>query len=134
MSAQNITMGVAIARLASSFALTVLAALTLSPPAVSAAATQFDGVYAGQRTVVRGDEPDCIKPSATRLSVKNGIFSVTYARNLFDAPVEANGSFERTKLFNAGERTVTASLKGRIDGRTLEADLETYRCQYHYSL
>ncbi len=118
----------------SSAAFAVLAALALLWPAMSATAAQFDGVYAGQRTVVRGDEPDCIKPGATTLSVKNGIFSITYARNTFDAQVGADGSFVRTKLFVAGNITVTASLKGRIDSRMLEADLETYRCKYHYSL
>lgn len=118
----------------STVALAVLTALALSWPAVNATAAQFDGVYAGQRTVVRGDEPDCIKPGATTLSVKNGIFTITYGRNTFDAQVGADGSFEKTKLFVASKTAVTASLKGRIDGRMLEADLETYRCKYHYSL
>jgi hypothetical protein len=116
------------------FGLAVAVVVASTSAASAAPATQFDGAYSGQRTVVRGDQPDCIKPGPTTLSVQNGVFKLTYARNPFDAEVGADGSFERTKLFNAGQRTVSATLKGRIVDRTLEADLETYRCKYHYAL
>src|SRR5262245_43256262 len=114
--------------------LLALASLTMLPAATSAPSVQFDGRYRGQRTVTRGDEPTCRKAGTTTLTVKDGVFSLTYARNTFGAPVAADGSFEVTKLFNAGQRTVSASLRGRISGRALEADLETYRCKYHFAL
>ena len=112
----------------------VAVALAVLQSASAAPAVQFDGAYSGQRTVVRGGEPDCIKPGATTLKVQQGVLTLTYARNAFDAQIGADVSFERTKLFNAGKSTVTASLKGRIMGRTMEADLETHRCKYHYVL
>ena len=111
-----------------------MAGLGMLGPAFAAPASQFDGAYRGQRTVLRGGEPDCIKPGATTLTVKDGVLTLTYARNPFDAQIGADGSFERTKQFNAGRITVTASLKGHIVDRAMEADLETYRCKYHYVL
>ena len=68
------------------------------------------------------------------LRVKEGHVSLTYARNTFDAEVGADGSFEKTQLFNAGKYTVSATLRGRIADHTLAADLETYACKYHYVL
>ena len=112
-----------------------VATLFVAVPTVAFAAGQFDGVYTGWRgRLLRGAPPSCNKEGATTLRVKDGHVSLTYARNTFDAEVGADGSFEKTQLFNAGKNTVSATLRGRIADHTLAADLETYACRYHYVL
>ena len=112
----------------------VLVSLALGAPVAAFAADQFDGSYAGQRTLLRGAPPSCRSEGVTILRVRNGHVSLTYASNTFDAEVGADGSFEKTQLFVARRNTVSATLKGRITNNTLMADLETYACKYHYVL
>ena len=106
----------------------------LPPVSAVLAAGPFDGAYSGQRTSIRGEPPSCIKEGASNLLVKDSVLNLTYGRAHFEAPVQADGKFEKSLLFNYGNGNVTAKLQGQIANRRLEADLETYACKYHYVL
>jgi hypothetical protein len=106
-------------------------------PAGPPAGTQFDGSYAGESTLTRGGGFMCgARSSAERLTVRGGRFDYPFAVN---APrtvqIAADGTFSAQMQYGTEDywplsrlRTAWVTVTGRVDGRTLAATIDDYRC------
>jgi hypothetical protein len=110
-------------------------------PAGPAAGPQFDGIYAGQNTLIRGGGFLCGAASyPERLTVRGGRFDYSFAVNpprTVPIPVQiaADGTFSAQMQYGTEEygprswfRTAWVTVIGRIDGGTLAATIDDYRC------
>ncbi len=119
----------------------------LAQPGLPAAGTQFDGVYAGDNTLVRGGGQGC-GPVAFPQStvVLNGRFTYAFSPNppvVSQIPVQiaADGSFSAKTQYGINEPTPRGlfklfwfSLTGRVTGATLEATADDQWCVRHILL
>jgi hypothetical protein len=104
---------------------------------LAAAAGPFDGTYSGSRRETKSNNSGfCqnINRDQTQLVVANGVASYPWAKKTFEAPVKSDGTFEITGqgLAMAGASSIT--LKGKITGNNMEADIGNNSCAAHMSL
>jgi len=110
-------------------------------PAGPPAGPQFDGSYAGQNTLIRGWGYMCGAPSySERLTVRGGRFDYQFAVNpprTAPIPVQiaADGTFAAQMQYGTEDywpwsrlRTAWVTVTGRVDGGTLAATIDDYRC------
>jgi hypothetical protein len=116
-------------------------------PQVPFAGTQFDGVYAGPDSLVRGGGYECGPPSyPLTIAVHGGQFDYPYFVNLLRAaplPVQvaADGTVHGQMQYGTSDyglfrrddefRTAWVTLDGRIVDTTLEATIADLRCVRH---
>ena len=96
----------------------------------------FDGVYKGSRkVVVDSSGPQChLANRPDSVTIKNSHFEVRFGPGTIDANVASDGSFSGSTWRPARHGLVTISLKGRIMGGRLEADIGEASCLAHLSL
>jgi hypothetical protein len=99
------------------------------------AAGPFDGTYSGPLRETRNNNSGyCTIPSATQIVVANGMIKYKWGVPL-ETTVAADGSFSVDHVGMAMRGAAAMiSLKGRITGGTLEADVGSDRCAAHLSL
>ena len=115
--------------------LVLLAAPVLTGPA--SAASPFDGRYVGPMKATTNDNSGYCKSAdhdKVLLVVKDGIVKYKWGVDL-EATVAADGSFSDDKpgmMIRGASPTI--SIKGKITGPKLEADVGSTRCAAHLSL
>ena len=105
----------------------VLIACCIVPAVTAAAATPFDGVYRGSRTVEGVRNRRCDTGQALKIAVVDGQFKWAVVRGQpTPVPIAADGSFNG----RSGRRFI----EGRIEGGTLTAHTKGEYCDYGWSL
>ena len=111
--------------------------LLLLPSLPAIGASPFDGVYVGQRTVVRGAPPTCPKEGPARWDIVDGKTSYKFWAGTIVAQVGGDGSVKGDTPYRLGGAhggLEHASVDGTIAGRSLEAKVGWYACDLHFSL
>jgi hypothetical protein len=100
------------------------------------AASQFDGLYTGHRTVVRGEQPACPESGPSTWRIANGQYSYRgHLTSIVPVEVSGDGTLKGQTTYNVARGThAFVEVKGTIANGTLEADAEWHSCQIHYSL
>jgi len=125
----------------SAIVLALLGGCAASPRLAPPAGRQFDGVYRGNTTLLRGWGFPCGDPHLPHeITVRNGSFAYPFQ---LDPPLEmpvavriaADGSFYRAeqypmleRLFPSDPPTAWITVRGRIVGSTLDATEKDLRC------
>jgi hypothetical protein len=102
------------------------------------AGNEYDGTYAGQITLSRGDSSMC-GPSTqpTSKQVVNGQFSLLYdpAHHVgVNLVVQPDGSFSGSQEYMYMSRHEQVRASGKISGNVLTAHIEGAGCSREYSL
>ena len=111
--------------------------LLLLPSIPATAASPFDGVYAGQRTVVRGAPPTCPKEGPARWDIIDGKTGYKIWAGTIPVQVGSDGSVKGDlpyRLGGAHGGLEHATVDGMISGGSLEANVGWYACDLHFSL
>src|SRR5215469_18248656 len=117
---------------------------TVGPPA----GPQFDGVYTGESTLIRGWGYDCSSPSyPLSLPVKDGRFVYTILVSPLGNPpvpvqIDADGSLHGQTIYKTEDYWSRSSsvqnawilINGHTNGSTLDATVQDYRCTRHLTL
>jgi hypothetical protein len=99
------------------------------------AASQFDGQYIGQRTIVRGAPPTCPANGPASWHIANGRYSYRFWAGNLPVQVADDGTLKGQYMYSASRGTHWfLDVKGTIANGALEADAEWRACQMHYSL
>jgi hypothetical protein len=112
------------------------AGLTILP--LVAIAAGYDGTYAGQVTLVRGDQSICGKsPLPVTKQVVNGHFDLVYdpAHHVgVNLEVQQDGSFSGDQAYMVGSQRQQVRASGRVAGNVLQAHIEGLACSRDYNL
>jgi|SRR5277367_3815637 hypothetical protein len=112
------------------------------------AGPRVDGVYTGESTLTRGWGYDCSSPSyPLSIPVKDGRFDYTILVSPLGNPpvpvqIYADGSLHgqtiyKTEDYWSGSSSVVNQwilINGHVDGSTLDATVQDYRCTRHLTL
>jgi hypothetical protein len=112
------------------------------------AGPQVDGVYTGESTLTRGWGYDCPDPSyPLSIPVKDGQFVYTILVSPLGNPpvpvqIYADGALHGQTIYKTENYWPRASsvmdawilINGHIDGSTLDATVQDYRCTRHLTL
>ena len=117
--------------------LSVICGIALLGLATSPAtlAGSFDGTYSGKRVLTKGDTPSCPAEDDVSVTISDRILIFTnsvlqkLATGFYSLP---DGSFAMIEPEIGGGGIVT--IRGRIIGNTLDADVINGPCQYHWHL
>lgn len=111
--------------------------LLLLPSIPATAASPFDGVYVGQRTIVRGEPPTCPKDGPARWDIVDGKTGYKFWAGTIPVQVGSDGSVKGDttyRLPGSHGGLQHASVDGTISGKSLEAKVGWYACELHFSL
>jgi hypothetical protein len=116
----------------------VVLALGLMPLSASAAGG-FDGIYVGQsRETINNNSGYCqgLTHDNSRIIVKDNTISYTWGKVPLETTIGGDGSFsvERPGMQATRGASGSYTLKGRISGGNLEADVGGTSCAAHLSL
>jgi hypothetical protein len=109
----------------------------LTAPGLATAASPFDGTYVGtQRETLSNNTAQCVDLNKdTRLRVTDGVISYRWVVPI-ETTVGNDGSFsvnqQGQQVGRGGSNQI--SLKGKITGGQLEADVGSSHCAAHLSL
>jgi len=97
----------------------------------------FDGTYKGKKLRIDGTAEMCPAEEDVSVTINGSTSKFTDGRYRdYEIPlaVDKGGSLDKTQIF---EGTIV-SIKGRITGDTLDADVQDfasdYKCKYHWHL
>ena len=93
----------------------------------------FDGTYTGKGVLTKGDTPSCPAEDDVSVTISDGtvIFTGSALQNFgMGFYPQPDGSFDM--MHTDGGALVT--IRGRIVGNTLDADVNNIACQYHWHL
>lgn len=111
--------------------------LLLLPSIPATGASPFDGVYVGQRTVMRGAPPTCPKEGPASWTIVDGKTGYKIWAGTIPVQVGTDGSVKGDMTYQLGGSRGAlqhATVDGTISGRSLEAKVGWYACDLHYSL
>ena len=94
------------------------------PPAPQAMADMVDGVYRGTSTRFQADSRACPSPGLVVLRVVDRAFQYRYGRTEIDSTIAPDGTVQGA--FGA------TSLSGKLDGGSIEGDVSSESCGYHF--
>ena len=103
-----------------------------APPATLAGS--FNGNYTGKRVLTKGDNPSCPAEDDVSVTIQDGTVTFTNsALNNFGIgfDLQPDGSFNEIDTEMGG---AVVTIRGRIVGNTLDADVINGPCQYHWHL
>ena len=112
------------------------------------AGPQVDGIYTGESTLTRGWGYDCSSPAyPLSIPVKDGRFVYTILVSPLGNPpvpvqIYADGSLHGQTIYKTEDYWSRSSsvvnqwilINGHIDGSTLDATVQDYRCTRHLTL
>jgi hypothetical protein len=99
------------------------------------AAGPFDGTYAGRAALVSGNNGTVCKSFPASMTIADSHLSYAHAAyGVITADVAADGSFSGSGMLTGFKRPVEESLKGKVVGGAIEADVSSQYCAYHISL
>ena len=92
----------------------------------------FDGAYIGKRVLTKGSNQTCPDAGTVSVTLRGEALTFTNSR-LHSISIgfkpQPNGSFSQT---SAGDGGAFVSLKGRIVGDAIEADVADSVCEHHW--
>jgi len=112
-------------------------ALLLSVPAAPAGAGgPFDGTYKGRQTgTLTTNAPDCQSLNhPVAIIIQDNHFTRRWGEATLDVAVAADGSFAASFVTPDRRRLRNISIKGKIAGGVLDADIGSELCAAHLSL
>ena len=120
-------------RYAISMLVTGIICIAIAGP-VLGAEHAFDGAYAGKRVLTKGSGPNCPAEEDVSVTIHGDTLTFTNsALNKFTVGFYPgqDGAFGLTYT---GEGGTAASIKGRVTGDEIEADVTNPPCEHHWHL
>jgi hypothetical protein len=116
------------------FVVPIAATLTLAGTA--GAGGSYDGTYRGRETVQMSNNTAlCSGRNNVRLVIRNNHFTRRWYDTDIGVDVASDGTFSQSGSFMTGNRTMrSVTIRGKIIGTNLEADMSSGRCAMHLSL
>lgn len=122
-------------RSVASLAVLGLVALGASGAGPAGAQGSFDGVYKGSRKVALDNNSGCrLVNHPESITIRNNHLRVRLGSSMVDTNVASDGSFSGSTWSPSRNGVTVVSLKGRIVGGKLEADIGVPSCVAHLSL
>ena len=113
----------------------LLLILLLLPSTPGLTATPLDGLYVGQRSIVRGSPATCPANGPASWRITDGKFAYRFWAGVIPVQVAGDGSLNGNIIYSPGHGAHNeATVAGTISGGSLEADAEWRACQLHFSL
>lgn len=107
--------------------------LSLATPRVTLA-DPFDGTYTGKRVLTKGDTPTCPTEDNVSVTINGNVLTFTNSA-LKDFGIgfypQPDGSFDKVDTEMGGD---VVTIRGRVTGNTLDADVTNGPCQHHWHL
>ena len=103
-----------------------------APPATLGAS--FDGTYTGKRVLMKGNTPSCPAEDNVSATIQNDtvIFTNSALKDFgIGFNVQPDGSFSEVDTETGG---AVVTIRGRIVGNTLDADVVNGPCEHHWHL
>jgi hypothetical protein len=111
-------------------------AVTLAMAGSAAAGGSFDGIYRGSQTLqLNSNTQLCTNRDDIVLHVQNNHFNWRWVNSVIGVDVASDGTFDASGTYEMGRNLkAPVTIKGKIVGASLEADMASNRCALHLSL